>query len=316
MIVFAEDDVWALSLRGALRWTRLNPGGPPPAGIHSAIFDARRHRIVALADPDNAVWELSLSNAPRWSPIDAVVDEPPVRVGNEVIYDRTRDRLVTWNWRDQEIWTLSLSGTPRWTRLTPTGLDPWYFTGHSLIHDEKRDRLVMLRTHDHGTAPYPFELSLSAPLAWQPMTTTGGRPFTEQGQSAIYDPVRDRMILFGGHYFYNELNETWALSFSDAPSFKMQSAATTSLQPAYPNPFNPSVTIPFELERDGPATLAIYDVAGRRVKTLVDEWTSRGVHAVSWEGDSDRGERVASGVYFYRLQASGITETRKLVMLK
>jgi flagellar hook assembly protein FlgD len=62
--------------------------------------------------------------------------------------------------------------------------------------------------------------------------------------------------------------------------------------------------------------LTIYDVAGRRITTLVDRRMSAGSARVQWNGYDSRGQRVASGVYFYRLVAGSTSETRKMVMLK
>ena len=94
------------------------------------------------------------------------------------------------------------------------------------------------------------------------------------------------------------------------------SAFSNALRPCYPNPFNPRVTIPFDLRQDGNLTLSVYDVSGRLVKTLVNEWTRAGSHIVSWDGRSDLGAQISSGVYFCRLRTGGFTETRKIVMLK
>jgi hypothetical protein len=84
-----------------------------------------------------------------------------------------------------------------------------------------------------------------------------------------------------------------------------------------PNPFNPSTTIGYEIPPAGAdVNISIYDVAGRRVRTLVHEHRPAGVFSVPWNGDDDRGQRVASGVYFYRMRAGSFVETRKMVLLK
>ena len=85
-----------------------------------------------------------------------------------------------------------------------------------------------------------------------------------------------------------------------------------------PNPFNPTTEIRFTLERDEPATLAIYDVAGRRVRTLLDRAAaSTGtVHRVGWDGRDDRGYPLSSGVYVYRLSTPSFAQSRKMVLLR
>lgn len=85
----------------------------------------------------------------------------------------------------------------------------------------------------------------------------------------------------------------------------------------HPNPFNPAVTIAFELPAAGPVTLAIFDVAGRRVRTVLQCANHpAGRSTAHWDGRSDAGQAVASGVYVCWLQTTGGTVTRKLQLLR
>ncbi|UCD37954.1 MAG: T9SS type A sorting domain-containing protein [Fidelibacterota bacterium] len=79
----------------------------------------------------------------------------------------------------------------------------------------------------------------------------------------------------------------------------------------YPNPFNPSTTIKFQLKEAGPVALLIYDHLGREVLKLVDQPMSAGYHSVTVGAD-----RLASGVYFYRIRVNEFTATRKMLLLK
>lgn len=83
------------------------------------------------------------------------------------------------------------------------------------------------------------------------------------------------------------------------------------LEQNYPNPFNPSTTIQFAIPVSSPVSIKLYDVLGRQVVVLLDEEMQPGVYKLSFEA----GE-LASGVYFYRIQASEFTQTRKLMLLK
>ena len=82
----------------------------------------------------------------------------------------------------------------------------------------------------------------------------------------------------------------------------------------YPNPFNPATKITFRLERDAQATLRVFDVQGRMVRTLVDSYLAAGPRTVEWDGRDDRGRPLASGTYYMRLQGGG-TYTSKIVNL-
>jgi choice-of-anchor B domain-containing protein len=89
-----------------------------------------------------------------------------------------------------------------------------------------------------------------------------------------------------------------------------------ALQQNYPNPFNPTTNIDFVLPEAGDVSLAIYDAAGHRVRTLLRETRAAGPHSLTWDGTDDAGLRVASGVYFYRLEAAGVSETQRMTLLK
>jgi hypothetical protein len=84
----------------------------------------------------------------------------------------------------------------------------------------------------------------------------------------------------------------------------------------HPNPFNPATAIRFAVPRTAEVELAIYDVAGRRVATLVDGVLAADHHEVTWQGRDDRGQSVASGVYFCRLADGEALLTRKMLLVK
>lgn len=81
----------------------------------------------------------------------------------------------------------------------------------------------------------------------------------------------------------------------------------------YPNPFNPSTTIGYQLSTPGFVTLKVYDVLGREVATLIDEYKQAGNHNCKLK--IENGE-LPSGIYFYRLQSGSFTETKKLILMK
>ncbi len=84
----------------------------------------------------------------------------------------------------------------------------------------------------------------------------------------------------------------------------------------YPNPFNPMTTISFELPVSGHASIEIFDVRGRLVRTLVNAMMPPGSKSVKWDGEDSHGRTVPSGVYFYRLTAGDKSLTKKMVLLR
>jgi hypothetical protein len=93
-------------------------------------------------------------------------------------------------------------------------------------------------------------------------------------------------------------------------------AKVTELMPSYPNPFNPSTTIPFSLAAQENVTLRIYDARGALVRTLKNESLPAGVHQVVWDGRDAGGRQAATGVYFVRLRAGTYEMTQKIVLIK
>ncbi|HDY89848.1 MAG TPA: T9SS type A sorting domain-containing protein [bacterium] len=85
-----------------------------------------------------------------------------------------------------------------------------------------------------------------------------------------------------------------------------------------PNPFNPSTTIRYELaSRDAkPTTLTIFNVMGQKVRTLVNEPQIMGSYAVRWDGRDDRGQKLSSGLYIYRLRSGNNISTRKMMFIE
>lgn len=104
---------------------------------------------------------------------------------------------------------------------------------------------------------------------------------------------------------------TWSIaSASDAGQ------APFTLEPNFPNPFNPSTTIAYRLEKPSNVRLTVYDVAGRQIKILVDEFQTGGRYSVRWNASGREGSLLASGMYFARLQVGDHVAVQKMVLAK
>lgn len=90
-----------------------------------------------------------------------------------------------------------------------------------------------------------------------------------------------------------------------------------SLLQNYPNPFNAETVIKFGLKKPSDVSVEVYNILGQRVKTLINnEKMTAGVKEVTWNGRDDKGNDVASGIYFYRLKTAEFTDIKKMVLLK
>ena len=89
-----------------------------------------------------------------------------------------------------------------------------------------------------------------------------------------------------------------------------------SVEQNYPNPFNPATAISYYLPVEGHVTLRVYNILGQVMRTLVDEVRSAGDQIEVWDGRSDEGGSLASGIYLYRLESGEQAYSRKMVLLK
>ena len=88
------------------------------------------------------------------------------------------------------------------------------------------------------------------------------------------------------------------------------------LSQSFPNPFERETTIAFGVARPSPVRLSLFDVAGRRITTLVDDELPAGRYDFRWTGLDDSGRRVSSGVYFYRLDVGAWSQTKRMLKLQ
>ena len=89
-----------------------------------------------------------------------------------------------------------------------------------------------------------------------------------------------------------------------------------ALHPNYPNPFNPTTTILYDLPEAATVHLVIYDILGKQIKTLLNQSQDAGNRIAMWDGTDDLGRQVSAGVYLYQIQAGGFNQTRKMLFLK
>jgi len=150
-------------------------------------------------------------------------------------------------------------------------------------------------------------VNVPATTGWQTWTTVAATMTLSAGAQVMrFVPDTDG---FNVNYF-NILQNFVA----DVPD---QQASGHTLHPCYPNPFNPSTTLSYELEASATVSLAIFDVAGKLVQRLVAaESRGAGRHEIVWDGRDETGRLAAAGVYFYRLDAGDYSQTRRMALVK
>jgi flagellar hook assembly protein FlgD len=90
----------------------------------------------------------------------------------------------------------------------------------------------------------------------------------------------------------------------------------TRLRGCTPNPLGRATTVSYELAHGGSVALSVHDVSGRLVRRLEDGYRSAGPHAVKWNGTDGHGRAVPAGVYFVRFSANGVTQSRRLTLVR
>ncbi len=182
-------------------------------------------------------------------------------------------------------------------------------------------------TMEDGTAVLRWETTLEVGME-------GYEVVRSERETSGYQEITNEMIpssgsTSGGSYEYRDesvsANRTYWYKLREVSEDRLGAeygpyAVTyrlaNQLDQNVPNPFNPTTTIKYAIAGDNPVSLVIYDVAGRKVRTLVNERQRADVYRVVWDGVNDAGVKAASGVYFYKLAAGKFTQTKKMVLLK
>jgi len=215
----AISAVWTLSFDD-MRWSQVTlPADRPRARYFaSTVFDVERRRALVYGGgsgtPYGDVWALNLGATPYWSRI-----EPPDGIPHgSIFYDPLRDRLVTYG--GSLVWSYPLAREERWTAEPVAGEIPPPRRGAVNVLDTRRNRIIV-----HGglvglqTVADTWELRLDDPPTWSRLSTSGDAPQSYLA-AAIFDPVRDRMVVCGGltHDVTNQRN-VWALSLHGVPTW-------------------------------------------------------------------------------------------------
>jgi hypothetical protein len=237
------NDTWQVTLGGAPQWSLLAPANDGPGRRASPQwgYDPARRRFIMFGGygyhyPNslyqeylNDVWELSLrSPNPHWIELHPVGDPPLGRLAGSAVYDPLNQRFVGFGGTrglPVDTWTLELKTAPKWNIINTTGTRPVGSYGMYAIYDPVRNRMITFggSTSDeyHGVNNNTWELSLDGTPSWTQLAPSGTLPSARRSGMAIYDPLRDRMVIFGGWDSGPDatafLNDTWAMDLSSDP---------------------------------------------------------------------------------------------------
>jgi hypothetical protein len=155
-----------------------------------------------------------------------------------------------------------------------------YFTGGGILKE------MLNSDGDYATLMPGETIELSFPVSSRP----------ESGM------IRDFILQTAGYYINLKRSTKTPSSFA--------------LLHNYPNPFNASTVIPYDLPQAADVRLEIFNVMGQRVRVLVDQHQSKGFKNISWDGKDDKGMDVSSGIYFYRLVTKDYSDSKKMILIR
>jgi photosystem II stability/assembly factor-like uncharacterized protein len=178
----------------------------------------------------------------------------------------------------------------------------------------------------------PFAL-ITAPgdVIYAACFVTGVYRSTDSGQS--WTQISSGLPLWGALYYYprsiaidsagflfagTQDSGVYRSSFTTrvADEYNRTDRGTPKLISAYPNPFNLSTTINFQLSQRGNVQLNIYNSLGQFVRSLLNEQREAGTHSLTWDGRDDQGSPVSSGAYFYQVRIGDLLQAKKMLLLK
>ncbi len=194
--------------------------------------------------------------------------------------------------------------------------------GNEVVADYKHNSCGTISpagvAYTHPTIGYQtIILGFGVELMMDGVCGAGASNYTAEGYYKC--GIEDRVNLMGnimGDLTTKQVGY-FGLQPGGTPTDVVDGGYKNALSHAYPNPFNPVTEIAYSVKEAGQVTIEVYNVAGKVVRTLLNSELDAGTNdTVIWDGTNDIGEKCASGVYFYRINAPRFTESHKMVMLK
>lgn len=233
------SDAWGLTLDPWPAWTRIS-GGSPAVGAPTVFHDPVNDRLVFynLSGGAPEAWAVDYATgAVSLLPAAAL---PAGLIGPACVPAAVGDgALLVARGPLDDVWRLPLAAAGGWTKLAESDADPGPRFSHTVVFDAPRDRLVLFggrgnwQSRIHRETPvFGDVMTRSHDGVWRRLVPLGGGPSARHEHTAIYDPVRERMIVFGGQTGDGAApasSEVWALSLAGTPAW-------TKLNPAGPGP--------------------------------------------------------------------------------
>ncbi len=313
------NDVWAFNFLDSAwiqLWANGNVSGAPLTRYGTgAIYDVSKNRLVNYAgftssgrfqdtwyfETDSIVWrEQTKSITPGLRCLHSVCFAPELR--KMVMYGGQRSGPL------DDIWALDVDSFD-WTDLTPTTKpDARYFS--SVVYAGNGKVFMFGGQTASGPSGELWQFSLSD-NSWTQISQGSVKPTPRQGHAAIYVPSSNKMVIFSGTDG-SLFNDSWEFSLSTTSFREFRNQPIRfSLDQNFPNPFNPTTRIGYNLSEPGLVSLKVFDLLGREVASLLNTVQNIGHYETVFNA-----ALLPAGVYLYRLQQGNFVETRRMILVK
>jgi len=269
---------------GTLRAIAICPGVP------GSYYTGSSDGVVSFTSDDGATWQRRSTGLPGAAVPHVVVQPDNATIAYTISRAISGDRVfmttntgVTW---------VSITGN------LPDGVSP-----HSIAVDFRSNPDKLYVGSDYGVWT-----SADGGITW--IKDSSGLPNTTVFDLQI-DLAHDQLVAA------THGRGVWKASLGVGPvAVGSTAVARMTLEPVRPQPVRSSVAIQYQLPRAAAVSLELFDVRGRRVRTIEQGWREAGTSQARWEGVDAAGARVPSGIYFVRLSADGASATERLVFLR
>lgn len=243
----ATDDAWVLQFGGVPTWRHILPDVHPVARNGPCMaYDEQRDRFVMFGGGIGDTWSLSIGQDTTWTLIEPEVTGPYPLYNLGVVHDARRHRFLRFGGHihyfvhgtpqpgeSDELWGLTIDRFERWT-LEQRGPPP-AMAGMSLLLDPGADRLITLGGYSmrNGVWGMLEQLDLGDTTSWRPLPVAGDEPPARRMQSAAADPVRQRVVMFGGSTPTGALGDGWLLDLHEPASWTRLDSLSLAPSPRY-----------------------------------------------------------------------------------
>ncbi|MFA4923549.1 MAG: M4 family metallopeptidase, partial [Ignavibacteriaceae bacterium] len=255
-------------------------------------------------------------------------------------YELTYDdgNPVTGVYETDANWELAVRFTPPVSNVNVTKCQV-YIAGENNPNGNGSFTLKMYSAGSNGLpsqsliTPYTY---VPAAVGWQVFTLTGltvnsdfyvsvkydgiNRPYIgaalPPGNGRAYESNGSAWAILGSPYDYTLYMRATVQTLTGVYDISTQVPDKFEVFQNYPNPFNPSTSITYSLPKSETVTLNVYDIVGRKIAELVNNLQNPGTYKVTWNGKNSSGENIASGIYFYELNAGTFKSIKKMILLK